>query len=189
MALTDRMPDIPRDKMTAEQKEVYDEVAAGPRGAVYGPFVPLLRSPELMRRLQKTGEYLRYRSELLPRLSELAILLIARQWTQQFEWHHHHPIALERGLKVAITQAIAEGRRPASMSEDEESVYEFCAELREHQSVCDKTYARALATLGEQGVVELVVLQGYYTMMAMVMNVARSALPAGAIPALAPLPP
>jgi 4-carboxymuconolactone decarboxylase len=189
MTADDRMPEIPRDQMSAAQKQAHDEIASGPRGAVYGPFVPLLRSPELMRRLQRTGEYVRYQNVLPPKISELAILITARQWTQQFEWHHHHPIALEQGVKPAIAQAIAEGRRPRDMGEDEEIVYELCGELRQNQRVSDETYARALARFGEQGIIELVVLVGYYTLMAMVMNVARTPLPKGSIPALAPFPP
>jgi 4-carboxymuconolactone decarboxylase len=184
----DRLPEIPRDKMNAAQKQAYDEIASGPRGAVYGPFVPLLRSPELMRRLQKTGEYLRYQGVLPQKLSELATLIVAREWTQQFEWHHHHALALERGLKPALVQAIAEGRRPSDMSEDEEIIYEICAELHHNKRVSDETYGRALTRFGEQSIIELIVLQGYYTLMAMVMNVARTALPEGTIPPLSPFP-
>jgi len=188
MTPIDRLPEIPRDKMNAAQKQAYDDIASGPRGAVYGPFVPLLRSPELMRRLQKTGEYLRYQGVLPQKLSELATLIVAREWTQQFEWHHHHTIALERGLKPALVQAIAEGRRPSDMSEDEEIVYELCSELHHNRRVSDETYGRALARFGEQSIIELIVLQGYYTLMAMVMNVARTALPEGTIPPLSPFP-
>ena len=185
---TDRMPAVAREQMTAAQKEAHDEIASGPRGAVFGPFVPLLRSPELTRRLQKVGEYLRYQAVLPRKITELIILLTAREWTQQFEWHHHLPLALAQGLNEKAAQAIADGRRPEEMSDDEEIAYELCRELGQSYSVSDQTYSRALARFGEQGVVELVVLQGYYTLMAMVMNVARTALPEGTIPPLSPFP-
>lgn len=184
----DRMPPLSRDAMSAAQRQAHDEIASGPRGALYGPFVPLLRSPELTRRLQKLGEYLRYQSVVPPKIRELAILITAREWTQQFEWHHHLPLALEQGVDSGVAQSIAEGRRPDTMASDEELAYEFCRELRQRQSVSDKTYSRAIEAWGEQGVLELVVLQGYYCTMAMVMNVARTALPEGARPGLPSFP-
>ena len=184
----DRMPPLSAEAMSAAQKQAANEIASGPRGAVYGPFVPLLRTPELTRRLQKVGEYLRYQSALPRRISELVVLITARQWTQQFEWHHHLPLALQQGLAEEIAQAIADGRRPEKMSADEELAYELCLELARNQSLSDATYARAIAAWGEQGVIELVVLHGYYCLMAMVMNVAQTALPDGARPALPTLP-
>lgn len=184
----DRMPPLAREEMSAAQQHAADEIASGPRGAVYGPFVPLLRSPELTRGLQKVGEYLRYQSALPRKISELVILITARKWTQQFEWHHHLPLALQQGLSQEIAQAIADGRRPEKMSANEELAYEICLELARSQSLSDATYARAVAAWGEQGVVELVVLHGYYCLMAMVMNVAQTALPEGARPALPALP-
>ena len=185
---TERMPAVTREQMTAAQKEAHDEIASGPRGAVFGPFVPLLRSPELTRRLQRVGEYLRYQAVLPRKITELIILLTAREWTQQFEWHHHLPLALAQGLNEKAAQAIADGRRPQEMSDDEEIAYELCRELGQSRSVSDETYSRALARFGEQGVVEMVVLHGYYTLTAMVMNVARTALPEGARPALLAFP-
>ena len=184
----ERMPAVAPEQMTAAQKEAHDEIASGPRGAVYGPFVALLRSPELTRRLQKVGEYLRYHAVLPRKISELIILLTAREWTQQFEWHQHLPLALAQGVGEKVAQAISDGRRPEKMADDEEIAYEICRELRQGHSVSDETYARALARFGEQGVVELVVSHGYYTLLAMVMNVARTALPEGAAPALPAFP-
>jgi 4-carboxymuconolactone decarboxylase len=182
------MPEIPADKMTQEQKQTYAQIASGRRGAVYGPFIPLLRSPQLASHLQKTGEYLRYHNSMPPKLRELVILMTARQWTQQVEWYIHHPIALKEGLKPEIAQAVAEGRRPEGMSEDEELLYELCAELRQNQTLGDKTYDRAVARFGEQGIIDLLGLIGYYTWMAIVMNVARTSLSPGAQPPLTPCP-
>jgi 4-carboxymuconolactone decarboxylase len=173
----DRMPPISNDSMTEAQRNAVAELASGPRGAITGPFWALLRSPELMNRLQKTGEYLRYHSVLGPRLNEFVILIVARQRTQQYEWFVHYPYALKAGLKPEIAQAIAEGRRPAGMAGDEEIVYDFCDELFRTQGVSDATYQRAVNKFGEQGVIDMLGVNGYYTMLAMVLNVARTPLP------------
>ena len=176
-SLQDRMPPIADADLTPEQREAAAELAKGPRGAVFGPFVPLLRSPELMRRVQKTGEYLRYHSALPPRLSEFVILLVSRWWSQGFEWHAHAKIAAEVGVAKTTIEAIAEGRRPMSMSDEEEIVYEFCMELHINQSVSDQSYARMLGLFGERGIIDLTGLCGYYGMLAMVMNVAQTPVP------------
>ena len=149
----------------------------GPRGAVYGPFVPLLRSPELMQCAQQMGEYLRYRSAIGTRLSELAILVTAREWDQQVEWAIHAPIAERSGIAADVVHAIAQRRRPANMLVDEEVVYDFCIELHRAKRVNDATYADALALFGEKGVVDLMGINGYYTLLAMVMNAAQTAVP------------
>jgi 4-carboxymuconolactone decarboxylase len=177
--VSDRMPEIPADKMSDEQKKAAAEFAAGRGVAVFGPFVPLLRSPEVMLRAKAMGDYLRYKSVLPQRLNEFAILITARQWTQGYEWAVHQPIALKAGLKPEIAQAVADGRRPQNMPEEEEIVYEFCTELHRNQSVSDTTYARALAKFGEQGIIDLTGVNGYYTFLAMVLNMARTPLPKG----------
>lgn len=186
-AAQDRMPPIPKDKMTEAQKKAFDEVTSGPRGAggAEGPFVPLLRSPELMSRLQMTGEYLRFHNSIGQKLTEFVILLTARQWTQQYEYDVHQVNGLKAGVKQETISAITEGRRPTGMAADEEIVYDFCSELRQNHSVSDATYARAVSKFGEQGVIDMTGLVGYYTTLAMIMNVARSPLPDGK---KAPLP-
>jgi 4-carboxymuconolactone decarboxylase len=183
----DRMPPIPRDKMTDAQKTAEAELVSGPRGALFGPFIPLLRSPEFMTRLQKTGEYLRFQNAIGQRLTEFVILLTARQWTQQYEYDVHLPLALQAGIKQEVVDAITAGRRPAGMSADEEIAYEFFAELHQNQSVADTTYARAVARFGERGVIDMTGLIGYYTTLAMILNVARTAVPDNRQP-LPPLP-
>jgi 4-carboxymuconolactone decarboxylase len=188
MSLPDRMPEIPAGKLTPEQKKAADEFAAGRGTPVFGPFVPLLRSPEVMLRAKAMGDYLRYKTVLPPRLNEFAILITARQWTQEYIWAVHQPIALKAGLKPEIAQAVAEGRRPRNMQEEEEIVYEFCIELHRNQGVSDATYARTLAKFGEQGIIDLTGVNGYYTFLAMVLNTARTALPKGSSPGLAPFP-
>jgi 4-carboxymuconolactone decarboxylase len=185
--MRDRMPPIPEDEMTPAQKHAAQMVISGPRGALIGPFVPALRSPEFMMRLQSLGEYLRYHTALGPKLGELVILLTARYWSQNFEWYVHEPVARKHGLKAEVIQAIAEGRRPDCMSEDEALIHDFFTELQYNKAVSDATYARAVEKLGEQAVIDMTGAMGYYTTLAMIMNVARTPLPEGAPAALAPL--
>jgi 4-carboxymuconolactone decarboxylase len=183
----DRMPPIPADKMTEAQKQAVAEFTAA-RGTLSGPWVALLRSPEVVNRARGLSDYLRFKSVLPPRLSELVILITARQWTQQYEWNAHQALALKGGLSPAIAKAVAEGRRPEHMAEDEEVAYDFCMELHRNHSVSDATYGRALSKFGEQGIIDMIGLNGYYTLIAMVLNTARTPLPPGAAPALAPFP-
>ncbi|MES2261367.1 MAG: carboxymuconolactone decarboxylase family protein [Pseudomonadota bacterium] len=183
--MTERLGPIPFDQLTLEQQAAAQAIIDGPRGALYGPFVPLIRSPELMACAQRMGEYLRYRSALGMRLSELAILVTARQWDQQVEWAIHAPIAQQEGIDAAIIDAIAQRRRPDGMRDDEALVHDFCIELHQAKRVRDDTYNAALARFGEQGVVDLMGLNGYYTFLAMVMNAAQSAVPPSSA---APLP-
>jgi 4-carboxymuconolactone decarboxylase len=182
------MPPIPPARLTPAQRTVAQEIADGRRGGVYGPFVPALRSPELTRRLQALGEYLRYDHTLAPRLREMAILLTAREWSQEFEWAIHAPIALDTGLAPDVVDAIAAGRRPPAMREDEAILHDFVGELLRRHEVGDETYARAVQAFGEQGVIDLVGAVGYYATLAMIMNVARTPLPPGAAPRLPRLP-
>jgi 4-carboxymuconolactone decarboxylase len=187
-ALAPRMPEIPADKLTEEQKKVLAERAAGPIASLAGPAIPLLRSPELMRRMQRVGEHLRAHSALGVRLHALMILMAARHWTQQYIWDYWHPLALKAGLSAELTAAIAEGRRPEKMSRDEEAFHDLAAELLANKSVSDPTYERAAACFGEQGIVDAVAAVGYFSTLAMIMNVARTPLPEGHVPVLAPLP-
>ena len=185
----DRMPPIPAARLTDAQKKAIEEFKAARSTAdISGPFVPMLRSPEVMNRARAMGDYLRYNSVLPPRLSEFAILITARQWTQNYEWDAHNQLALQGGLSADIIKAIAEGRRPEKMAADEDVLYTFCDELHRNQSISDATYARAVATFGEQGVIDIVGISGYYTLLAMVLNTARTPVPAGHTPGLAPFP-
>ena len=183
--MTDRLPPLTFEKLSAAQQVAAQAIIDGPRGALYGPFVPLMRSPELMAAAQRMGEYLRYRSAIGPRLSELAILVTARQWNQQVEWAIHAPIALEQGVAAAAIEAIARRVRPEGMDEEAAAVHDFCIELHVHKRVSDAAYARALALFGEQGVVDLMGINGYYTLLSMVMNGAQTAVPPSSA---APLP-
>jgi 4-carboxymuconolactone decarboxylase len=170
----ERMPAIPAEQMDERQCAAAQELIAGPRGAVFGPFIPLLRSPELMQRLQKVGEYLRFESALDSRISEFVILIVARHWTQQFEWRMHHPLALKAGIDPAVLDALAEGRRPAGMKQDEQAAYELCSELLHTHGVSDTTYRNALTAFGERGVIDMVGLAGYFATVSMIMNTAHT---------------
>ncbi|QJD89892.1 carboxymuconolactone decarboxylase family protein [Duganella dendranthematis] len=180
----DRLGPIAFADMSAAQQVAAQAVIDGPRGALYGPFVPLIRSPELMAAAQKMGEYLRYRSAIGTRLTELAILVTARQWSQPVEWAIHAPIARDYGIGEAVIAAIAAREQPQGLLADEALVYAFCMQLQRQQRVDDATYAAALAAFGEQGVVDLMGINGYYTFLAMVMNAAQTAAPPSAVPLL-----
>jgi 4-carboxymuconolactone decarboxylase len=184
----DRMPPIPPERLTDAQKKAIVEFTAARKVEPSGPFIPLLRSPEVMNRARAMGDYLRYNSVLPPRLSEFAILLTARHWTQNYEWDAHASLAAKGGLSPEIIKAVADGRRPDRMADDEGALYHLCTELHQNQSVSDATYARATAIFGEQGVIDIVGISGYYTMLAMVLNTARTPIPEGHTPGLAPFP-
>ena len=183
MTRADRMPPIPDAAMTSEQRDAVGDFERTRRGArIEGPFVPLLRSPELLRHVQRVGAYLRYRSAVPPRLR--VILIAARHWCQQFEWNIHAADAGDAGLSAAVIDAIADGRRPADMAGDESALHDFCLELLHNRRVSDATYAGALAHVGEPGVTDVVGLLGYYSLLAMVMNTARTSLREDMTPAL-----
>ena len=171
---TDRLPPLPMDRLDPAQRAAADELIAGPRKGVKGPFIPLLRSPELLARVQKVGEYLRFNSALSTRVSEFATLVVARHCTQQFEWHVHVPLALKAGTSPEAIAALREGRRPEGMDADEACVHDFARELLETHRVGDATYAAALQRFGERGVVDLTGLIGYFVMVSMVLNVAHT---------------
>jgi 4-carboxymuconolactone decarboxylase len=185
----DRMPPIPADKMTdAQQKAVADYKALRGTDLAAPPWTVLLRVPgQVVPALQIRLHYLND-SALDQRLTEFAILIAARRWTNNFEWNAHSGAAAKAGLKPDVIAAVSEGRRPERMAEDEEILHDFCIELQDNQSVSDRTYARALARFGEAGIVEIASIQGYYTYLAMVMNAARVTVPANVKPPLERFP-
>ncbi len=176
----ERLPPIPSGEMTAAQRGAAEALVRGRRGALFGPFVAMLRSPQLLERAQRLGEYLRYDSALPSRLRELAILITARHFRQAYEWHVHAPAAAQAGLLPGAIADIAAGLRPQQLMPDESIVYDFCVELLTAHEVRDATYAHALALLSEQGLIDLCGVCGYYGLLALIMNVARTALPDGA---------
>ena len=156
---------------------------------VHGPMVPLIRSPEVMVVANAMDNYLEFKTVLPPALRELVILIAAREWTQQYVWNSHYASGIKRGLNPEILKAVAEGRRPTGMSDNEAAVYDFCDELHRNHSVSDPTYASALAKFGEQGIIDMVSADGYYSFLSMAMNVARSPnAKTASAPPLVPLP-
>ncbi|HEY0646623.1 hypothetical protein [Phenylobacterium sp.] len=179
----ERFPELKSEAMTPAQKQVADAIVSGPRGSIRGPFNAWLRSPELADRLQKVGEHIRYRSSLPARLNEFAILITARHWNAKFEWYAHYPLALRGGLKPEVAADLAKGLKPRGMAADEAAVYDFCVELRRDRRVSDATYAAVHKLFGDQGVVDLIAVNGYYDLVSMTLNVAEVATPPdGALP-------
>lgn len=188
-AFVERMPALPEAAMDEAQRKAAAELTAGPRGGVKGPFVALLRSPDLMDRLQRVGEYLRFNSGLEARITEFVTLLVARDWVQQFEWCTHVPIALKAGLSEDVISALRDGRRPNSMRVDEQAVYDLLEELSRTKGVADATYGAAVKLFGERGVIDVLGVAAYFTALSMVMNAVHTPPPPGtSIPLLAPFP-
>ena len=168
-----RLPTISPSNYSAEQKQAATEFEAARKVPVFGPFEPLIYSPQLMNQARSMGDYLRYKSAIGTTLSELVILVTAREWTQDYEWYVHYPLALKSGIKKETADAIADGRRPQGMSDDEEIVYEFSIELHRNKRVSDAIFARAEKRFGKQGIVDLTGISGYYTLLAMELNMAQ----------------
>jgi 4-carboxymuconolactone decarboxylase len=182
-----RFPLLTEAAMTSRQREAYQGIVSGPRKGAVGPFNALLRSPEVADRVQRVGEYVRFQSTIPAALNELAILITGRFWSAQFEFWAHRRLARTAGLSDGIIDAIAEGRRPASMSDDERIVYDFCTELFRDKAVSDATFAAVTGRFGEQGVIDLIAASGYYSIVSMVLNVDRYPLPEGEPAPLKPL--
>ena len=190
---------IPFTEMTPQQRAYADAVMAGPtaatgsaavvKGATFlgAPFNVYLRSPVLAQSLRQTAEYIRFNTSLPQKLNEFAILVTAREWGSQYEWFAHHRLAMKAGLSPAIAEDLAQGKRPAGMNEEETAIYNFSHELHTKHEVGDATYKAVVDRFGEQGVVDLIAVNGYYVMVSMILNVDRSPMPGGAKPPLAPL--
>lgn len=181
---------IPVDQLTEAQRAVVDAIRSGPRaqlkssaaaapGPIGGPFNVMLRSPGMGMIIQQLGEEIRFRSSIAGKLNEMAILVTARHYTSQYEFYAHRKVAMEKGMDPAIAQAIAEGRRPERMSPDETIVYDFSTELHGGHEVSDATYRAAVERFGERGVVDLIAVNGFYCLVAFLLNVDRTPLPEG----------
>ncbi len=156
--------------MTPAQRQAIDEFRRLRGTDPFGPFVALLKSPELLTRVSALGEYLRYRSALPPRLSEFVILITAAHWRQTYEWDLHAPIALEAGLTPSILDALSAGQRPEGLAEDEAALYDFCRAVHAGGHPAAAVHARATKAVGEQGVIDAIGICGYYALLAMVLN-------------------
>ena len=179
-----RFPRLAPEAMTAAQREVAAEISAGPRGEVRGPFIALIHNAELARRIQQLGEQLRWNSKLPPALLELAVLFTARKWNCQHEWYMHEKLARKAGLDPRIVEALASGKEPPGMSPDQALVYKASRQAHASGRLDDATFAAARERFGLDGTLELLALNGYYSMMAMVLNTAGMPLPDGAEPPL-----
>ncbi|MGL4438205.1 MAG: carboxymuconolactone decarboxylase family protein [Bosea sp. (in: a-proteobacteria)] len=177
----DRLPPIPAAALTDDQIAASEAFMVSRGTAVFGPFVPLLRSPEMMLRVQKLGEQCRYHNRLGLKLSEFIILVVARRLNQPVEWAIHAPIAQKAGVSVDTINALAEGRRPASLDVDEALVHDALHEMWSHDRWSDATWESVTQRFGEDGAIDLVVTAGYYALLANVMNVARTVTPPGPI--------
>jgi len=177
-----RLPELTLDQMTPAQRQVHDNIASSPRGGVRGPFAPLIHAPGVAELVQQTGAYMRYKGTLPDKLRELAILITGRFWTAQYEWYAHLPIALKAGLDPKIADALASQQRPDFAEPAEEIVYDYAMALHYDHQVDDATYKRAFDLLGPEGIVELTVLCGYYTIISMVLNAFEVEIPDGSKP-------
>jgi 4-carboxymuconolactone decarboxylase len=180
-----RYQQIPRESMSEAQRRVYDMIAAGRRGEVRGPFAVLLRAPEICEHAARLGEHLRWGSSLPSRLSELAIILTARSLRAQYEWYAHAPLAEKAGVPAAAIEAIRKGETPRFTASDEALVYRIVSELQKTQRLSDASFAAAVGTLGERGLIEIIAIIGYYTLIGNTLNVFQVALPPGATPPFA----
>jgi len=192
LAQEPRFPLIPPDQRTPAQQTLAAAIQGGPRASVPGrdnsiggPFNVWLRSPGVGDRLQQLGSELRFRSSIPAALNEFAILITAREWSSQYEWFAHHRLAMAAGLPASVAEDLAQGRRPEGMSDDQRIVYDFCTEMHRTHFVSDATFDAAKARFGEQGVVDLIAVSGYYVAVAMTLNAGRVGLTAGVA---APLP-
>jgi 4-carboxymuconolactone decarboxylase len=183
----DRFKPLTWDEMTPAQHKMVEDLVAGPRSGVNGPFNVLLRSPEMGNLAQQFGAATRFNQSMPRKLNEMAIIITGRYWTSQYEWIAHKRAALDAGLNPAIVDAIQNGRRPTGMQKDEAAVYTFCSELLNTKQVSDATFAAAKAAVGEKGVVDLIGVMGWYHTVSMLLNVDRYPLPDGQQPELKPL--
>jgi len=182
-----RLPAIAPEQYTDEQKKAAEDFLAARKVPVFGPFQPMMHSPQVMTLARSAGDYLRYHSAIGNTLSEFVVLITAREWSQDYEWWLHYPIAIKAGVTKDAADAVGDGRRPTTMTADEEIVYDFTTELHRTKRVSDTTYAKAERRFGKKGVVDMTALAGYYSWLAMELNVARYE-PVGEGPRLKRLP-
>ena len=177
-----RYRDITVSEMNPAQKRVHDQIVAGKRGRFGGPFQLLIRAPEICEYASKLGEHLRWGTSLPDRLSELAIISTARFWRAQYEWYAHAPLAEKAGVPAAAIEAIRSGGTPVFAAKDEELVYRICNELFRSQRLSEASFNEAVKALGEQGLVEIIAIIGYYTLIGNTLNVFQVAVPEGTTP-------
>jgi 4-carboxymuconolactone decarboxylase len=184
-----RFAPIPLEKLDAQQRAWADEIAVPPRNAKHtnAPYRAYIRNPELAKRLSNLSDYLRWKTSLPPRLSEMAILITAREWTAQYEWFAHYPLALKGGLAPEVADAIATGKRPATMKPDETALYDLVTELYRDKALSDATFAAAQGQFGEAGILDIIGIIGYYDLVSMALITMQAVPPNDSVKPLAPL--
>ena len=177
-----RYREIAVAEMNPAQRRVHDQIVAGKRGRFGGPFQILIRAPEICEHAAKLGEHLRWGTSLPDRLSELAIITTARFWRAQYEWYAHAQLAEQAGVPAAAIEMIRTGGTPVFIEKDEALVYRVCNEIFRTQRLTDGSFAEAVHAFGEQGLVELIAIIGYYTLIGNTLNVFQVPLPEGETP-------
>ena len=187
---TARFPALKAEQLTPEQKQWADSITAPPRNGRFTnpPYRAYIRSPQLAERLLSLSDYLRWKTSLPPRLSELAILITARHWTAQYEWHAHYPLAIKAGLDSRIAADIAAGKRPQDMKDDETALYDFVTQLHRDKQVSDAAFRAALDHFGERGIMDVIGIIGYYDLVSMTLNTMQAQPRDESVPRLPPLP-
>jgi 4-carboxymuconolactone decarboxylase len=192
-AAQERYPTLSPDQLTPEQKAYIENLAKPPRNNTTGlknpPFKVYLRSPELAPKLEAISDYVRWGTGLPPRLTELAIMVTARQWSSQWIWRGHYRAAVRGGLDPSVGADIAAGKRPEKLKEDEAILYNYATEMYRDKAVSDATFAAAVKAFGEKGLIDLVATMGYYDTVAMTLITAKAVAPKeDDVPQLASLP-
>jgi 4-carboxymuconolactone decarboxylase len=182
-----RFPQLRMEDLNAQQRPLAEEIMKISSVGIGGPYNPLLRSPVMAEHMFRLLDYLRFNTSVPRKLNELAILIVARQWTSQVEWYAHYPLAIKAGLSEAVAADLKEGRRPAAMRTDEAAVYDFCIELSTKHEVSDDAFNRLRSIFSEQQVVDLVTVSGTYVTVAMLLGAAEEGVPPGKTPPLQPL--
>jgi 4-carboxymuconolactone decarboxylase len=184
-----RFAPLKAEELTPPQKAWADMIAAPPRNAKFTapPYRAYIRNPDLAPKLSALSEYLRWNTSLPPRLSELAILITAREWTAQYEWFAHYPLALKGGLDPKVAEAVAAGKRPDGMKDDEAALYDLATALYRDRKVSDPVYKAALDKFGERGIMDIIGIIGYYDLVSMTLNTMQAQPPDDSVKPLPPL--
>ena len=181
-----RFAPLKADELSPAQKAWAEMIAPPPRNAkvTSPPYSAYVRNPDLATHLSALSDYLRWNTSLPPRLSEMAILITARQWTAQYEWFAHYPLALKGGLDPKILSAIAEGKRPDNMKDDEAALYDLAMALYRDKKVSDPVYKAALEKFGERGIMDIIGIMGYYDITSMTLITMQAGAPNDSVPPL-----
>jgi 4-carboxymuconolactone decarboxylase len=188
----ERYPALDMEQLSPEQKAYVESIAKPPRNANHKnpPYKVYIRSPELAKRVEAVSDYVRWNTGQPARLTELAIMITARHWSNQWIWRGHYRAAVRGGLDPSVGAAMAAGKRPEGMKEDEAILYNYAAEMYRDKAVSDATYAAAVKAFGERGLIDLIATMGYYDMVAMTLIAAKAIPPReDDVPQLMPLTP